>query len=146
MMKDSRWALIACAVVLAAVSVFLAASCGGDGSSEGGGGTTTVGGVEANDHGTKDVSGESMVEVELDDDYFSPTVLEGTPGQRLTLELKNEGSKEHNLTISELKIDQDIEGGETANVEVTLPESGTLSFFCKYHRAAGMAGAFRTVS
>ena len=140
-----RWPWIALLVGLALVSIVLVASCGGgDESSEGG--TTTIGDVAANDHGVKDVSGESEFELELDDDYFEPTVLEGEPGQVLTLELKNEGGSEHNLTISELDIDQDVEAGETANVEVTFPETGTLTFFCKYHRGSGMAGAFRTAS
>lgn len=124
----------------------LVASCGGNDEESSEGGTTTIGDVAANDHGTKDVSGESKVEVELDDDYFEPTVLEGKPGERVTLELKNEGGSEHNLTIEELKIDQDVEPGDEAEVEVTFPESGTLTFYCKYHRGQGMAGAFRTAS
>jgi plastocyanin len=122
------------------------ASCGGNDEESSEGGTTTIGDVAANDHGTKDVSGESKVEVELDDDYFEPTVLEGKPGELVTLELKNEGGSEHNLTIDELKIDQDVEPGDEVEVEVTFPESGTLTFYCKYHRGQGMAGAFRTAS
>ena len=146
MCKVMRWSWVALMVAVGVVSIVFVASCGGgdEGSSEGG--TTTIGDVAANDHGTKDVSGESELELELDDDYFEPTVLEGEPGQKLTLELKNEGGSEHNLTIGELNIDQDVEAGETANVEVTFPDSGTLTFFCKYHRGSGMAGAFRTLS
>ena len=139
-----RWAWIALFVALGLVSIVLLASCGGGDDESGEGGTTTVGDVAANDHGTKDVSGESRVEVELDDDYFEPTVLKGTPGQQLKLELENEGGSEHNLTIAELKVDQDVEPGESAEVDVTFPDSGTLSFFCKYHKSAGMAGALET--
>ena len=141
-----RWAWIALFVALGLVSIVLLASCGGGDDESGEGGTTTVGDVAANDHGTTDVSGESRVEVELDDDYFEPTVLEGTPGQRITLELENEGGNEHNLTIDEIMIDQDVEAGDEAEVEVTFPDSGTLTFFCKYHRDQGMAGAFRVAS
>jgi plastocyanin len=141
-----RWVWIALAIALGIVSMVLVASCGGNDEESSEGGTTTIGDVAANDHGTKDVSGESKVEVELDDDYFEPTVLEGKPGERVTLELKNEGGSEHNLTIDELQIDQDVEPGEEAEVEVTFPDSGTLTFFCKYHRGQGMAGAFRTAS
>jgi plastocyanin len=142
----TRWAWIAGAVALGLVSIVLVASCGGGDDQSSEGGTTTIGDLTANDHGTKDVSGESEVEVELDDDYFEPTVLEGTPGQKVTLELENEGGSEHNLTIDELQIDQDVEPGDEAEVEVTFPESGTLTFFCKYHRDQGMAGAFRSAS
>jgi plastocyanin len=141
-----RWLWIALAIALGIVSMVLVASCGGNDEESSEGGTTTIGDVAANDHGTKDVSGESKVEVELDDDYFEPTVLEGKPGERVTLELKNEGGSEHNLTIDELKIDQDVEPGDEAEVEVTFPESGTLTFYCKYHRGQGMAGAFRSAS
>jgi plastocyanin len=142
----TRWAWMTAAVALGLVSIVLVASCGGGDDESSEGGTTTIGDVSANDHGTKDVSGESEVEVELDDDYFEPTVLEGTPGQKVTLELENEGGSEHNLTIDELQIDQDVEPGDKAEVEVTFPDSGTLTFFCKYHRGQGMAGAFRTAS
>jgi plastocyanin len=142
-----RWAWIALAVALGLVSMVLVASCGGsDDEESSGSGTTTIGDVAANDHGSKDVSGESKVEVELDDDYFEPTVLEGKAGERVTLELKNEGSNEHNLTIDELNIDQDVEAGDETEIEVTFPDSGTLTFYCKYHRGQGMAGAFRTES
>jgi plastocyanin len=141
-----RSVFIALAIALGLVSIVLVASCGGDDGESSEGGTTTIGDIAANEHGTKDVSGESNVELELDDDYFEPTVLEGKPGERVTLELKNEGGSEHNLTIDELKIDQDVEPGEEAEVEVTFPESGTLTFFCKYHRDRGMAGAFRSAS
>jgi plastocyanin len=144
--RVTRWLWIAVAIVLGIASIVLVASCGGGDDESSEGGTTTVGDVSANNHGAKDVSGESKVEVELDDDYFEPTVLEGTPGQRITLELKNEGGSEHNLTIGELMIDQDVEPGDEAEVEVTFPDSGTLTFFCKYHRGQGMAGAFRVAS
>jgi hypothetical protein len=71
------------------------AGCGGKGaskssSSEGGGGRTVIAGVNANNHGTKTVS--TSAEVELDDYYFEPTVIQGKPGSSVTLELKNEGS------------------------------------------------------
>jgi plastocyanin len=141
-----RWTWIALAVALGLASMVLVASCGGGDDESSEGGTTTIGDVAANDHGTKDVSGESRVEVELDDDYFEPTVLEGKAGERVTLELKNEGSNEHNLTIDELNIDQDVEAGDETEVAVTFPDSGTLTFYCKYHRGQGMAGAFRTAS
>jgi plastocyanin len=132
--------------VFAIAVVLLAAGCGGYGgskskssSSESEGGKTTVAGVSANNHGTKSVSGEA--EVELDDYYFEPTVLKGKPGSSVTLELKNEGSVEHNFTIDSQGIDKDLEAGEDAKVSVTIPKSGVVSFYCKYHKSMGMAGA-----
>jgi plastocyanin len=136
------------AFLVAAFVVLLAAGCGGSSSkstsssSEGsgsGGGKKTIAGVPANDHGSKNVSGES--EVELDNFYFEPTVLRGKPGSQVTLELKNEGSTEHNFSIDSQSIDKDVEAGEDAKVTVTFPKSGLLSFYCKYHKGMGMAGA-----
>src|SRR5690242_18479779 len=114
--------------MLALAVVLLAAGCGGyggkskagsTGSSGGsGGGKTTIAGVSANDHGAKSVSNEA--EVELDDYYFKPTVLKGKPGSSVTLELKNEGSVEHNFTIDSQGIDKDLGAGEDAKVSVTI--------------------------
>ena len=132
--------------MLALAVVLLAAGCGGYGgksksssAGSGGGGKTTIAGVPANNHGTKSVS--SQATVELDDYYFNPTVLKGKPGSSVTLELKNEGSVEHNFTIDSQGIDKDLKAGEDAKVSVTIPKSGSISFYCKYHKNRGMAGA-----
>ena len=134
------------AFLAVAFVVLVAAGCGGSskttsssGGSEGGGGKKTIAGVPANDHGNKNVSGEA--EVELDDFYFEPTVMHGKPGSQVTLELKNEGSTEHNFSIDSEGINKDVEAGEDAKVTVTFPKSGVLSFYCEYHKSMGMAGA-----
>jgi plastocyanin len=133
------------AVVAALLCVaVLVAGCGGSKKSASGeskGMKTTLAGVSANDHGTKQVSGTT--EVELDDYYFDPTVLKGKPGQKVTLELKNEAKVEHNFSIDAQKIDKDLEPGKTAMVSVTIPQSGQISFYCKYHKSRGMAGALQ---
>jgi hypothetical protein len=87
-----RGVLIVAALSLAALPL---AGCGSSSSSSStteasgseGGGQRTIAGVEANDHGTKQVEDSGKTEVELDDFYFEPTVLEGEPGQTVTLEL-----------------------------------------------------------
>jgi plastocyanin len=105
------------------------------------GGTITIGSDQANDHGSQDVSGASgSVEVEMDDFYFKPTTLQGTAGQTVKLELKNEGTALHNFTLEDQNIDQDVQPDGTESVEVTIPQSGSIEFFCKYHRTSGMAG------
>ena len=130
-------------VAILALIAGAVAGCGGSSKSksggESGGGKKTIAGVSANDHGSKSVSGST--EVELDNYYFKPTVLKGKPGSELTLELKNEGSVEHNFTIDSQGIDKDLEAGEDAKVSVTIPKSGVISFYCKYHKSMGMAGA-----
>ena len=138
-------------VIIAGCLLLLAAAGCGSSSSSSSGGTTTddsggggrraIAGVQANDHGTKAVEDNGKTEVELDDFYFKPTVLEGKPGQKVTLELKNEGDTEHTFTIDSQGVDQDLAPGEGAEVDVTIPKSGVVSFYCKFHKSSGMAGA-----
>ena len=144
----------ATAAVLGVLAV-AAAGCGGYGGksksdnggttsgSGSGGGQSVIAGVKANNHGSASVS-ENEAKVELDDFYFEPTVLKGKPGQRVTLELENEGKTEHNFSIDSQSVDKDIEAGEDAKVTVTIPKSGVVSFYCKYHKGMGMAGALAT--
>ena len=104
--------------------------------------TTTIGGVAAESHGTKDVSGETgKVEVEMYDYYFEPTVLKGKPGQKVTIELKNAGQTAHTFTVSEQSVDQEVQPGDEAEADVTFPQSGEVTFVCKFHKSMGMAGA-----
>jgi plastocyanin len=89
--------------------------------------TVTIAGREATDHGSEDVTGEDEIEVELDDFYFEPTVLEGEAGQALTVTMFNEGDAPHTFTIDELDVDEELEpGDEGVTAEVTFPESGAL--------------------
>lgn len=144
-----RRALMFAALILAVVA---AAGCGGSsggsnasstsqssGSGGGGGGQINAAGVQANNHGSKSASGETKVE--LDDYYFEPTVLKGSPGQKVTLELDNEGSAEHTFTVDAQGIDKELQPGDEAKVTVTIPKSGAVSFYCKFHKNEGMAGA-----
>jgi len=143
-----RRALMFAAMTLAVLAV---AGCGGyggggskasstsEGSGGGGGGKINAAGVQANDHGSKSASGETKVE--LDDYYFEPTVLKGSPGQKITLELENEGSAEHTFTVDAQGVDQELQPGDEAKVTVTIPKSGAISFYCKFHKDEGMAGA-----
>jgi plastocyanin len=109
-----------------------------------GSGTMTIGSDKANDKGTETVAGKDQFELELDNFYFKPTVLKGTPGQELKIELSNDGSALHNFTLEAQSIDQDVQSEKKADVTVTFPQSGFLEFFCKYHRGLGMAGELST--
>jgi plastocyanin len=104
-------------------------------------GTITINGEQANDHGTKDASGMTEVSVELGDEfYFEPTILKGTPGQQLSVELESEDTLTHNFSLEAQNISQDVAGGLKATVAVTFPQSGNLLFFCRFHRNRGMIG------
>jgi plastocyanin len=127
--------LFSAAVVIGVV----AAAC----SSSSSGGTITIGGDKANDHGSKNVSGVSTVELQAKNVgsstyFFDPTVLTGSAGQKLTITVKNAGDTTHNFTLG--SISKDIPAGQSATVSVTFPASGSTEFFCRFHRSLGMAG------
>jgi plastocyanin len=143
-------ALVVPALVVPALAMLAIAGCGGGNDKKDNATkststqkTTSTNGQTINSKGTKNVSGAKNVELEMDDFYFKPTVLKGTPGQKLGIELKNEGKVEHNLTITNQQIDKDVPAGGKAKVSITFPKSGTLSFFCKYHQAQGMRGSLQ---
>jgi plastocyanin len=106
--------------------------------------TDTVAGLTANDHGTKDVSGMRTFTIEADNYYFDPTVLKGTPGQQLTLVIKNTSSTQHNFTLKAQNVNKDLDAGKSATTHVTFPASGVLSFYCEYHKSMGMDGGVLT--
>jgi predicted lipoprotein with Yx(FWY)xxD motif len=127
------WMLAAATLALSAL--LLTACGGGDDSKD-----VALGNLTADDHGTKDVSGETSIELEADSNYFNPTFLRGEAGQSITLKLSNESDTLHNFSVPALAIDQDLQGKQDTEVEVTFPQSGVLLFLCKYHTSAGMNG------
>ncbi len=96
------------------------------------------------DKGTQTATG-STVSLEADNDngqfYFDPSCVKSSGGT-LNVTIKNVGNVEHNFSIKSLNINKDIEKGESVTVSVKLPTSGVLQFFCEYHHASGMQGAF----
>jgi plastocyanin len=90
--------------------------------------------------GTEEVGDE--VSLELDDYYFEPTFLKASPGATIHIELENEGDDTHTFTIDSLGIDQEVAPGESATVDVTLPQEGAVRFYCRFHANMGMQGAF----
>jgi plastocyanin len=86
---------------------------------------------------------EDSIELELDDNYFEPTIMSGKAGQEITLELFNEGGNIHNFSITEQNISEDLEEGGKEEVKVKFPESGAVKFFCQYHQELGMRGELK---
>jgi plastocyanin len=111
-------------LLLTAATVGLAA-CGGSSGDEKATATATSAVAAA-------AAGETLT-LEAADFSFSPVTLKLAPGAA-TVEVANAGNVEHNLTIAELGVDQDLEAGKTATVEVDA-KAGTYSYFCKYHPA-----------
>jgi plastocyanin len=109
--------------------------------------TIKIGSETANFKGNADVSGKTSLEIELDNDgseyYFKPTVVSGDAGSTISVELKNEGSVPHTFTSDDLGVDETVQPGATADVDVTFPGSGTAVYFCSFHRALGMLGELK---
>jgi plastocyanin len=110
------------------------------------GAPVTVAGLTANYHGSRDISGGAQgaqnVTIEMKDSYFDPTVLHGAPGQKVAFTLRNTGKTAHTFTTADGLADIAVQPGAIAEGRVTLPEHGNVSFFCRFHKAHGMAGGF----
>jgi plastocyanin len=145
----ARWQAKTLVMAAPVMAVGLAiAGCGGGSSASAGGSdtgsagyaTTAAGAAGGTATGGTSVAGMTEVKLEMKDDFFSPAVLTGTPGQKVMLDLVNDGGVEHNFTLASQKVDQDVEPGESAQVQVTFPSSGVISFICEYHASRGMKG------
>lgn len=67
---------------------------------------------------------------------FDKTDVEASVGVPITFVLRNEAeATRHNLTITDLQVDQDAEGGATAEQTATA-QAGTYEYFCEYHPSA----------
>jgi plastocyanin len=100
-----------------------------------------IDGHGVNFHGNGPVVDGGTIEMEMDEDYFEPTVLKGAPGATVTIELENEGVRQHNFSVPGQHID--ITCGVRARdvVKVVFPSSGLLAFTCKFGATSGMRGA-----
>ena len=125
-----------------ALALLAAVACGDDAKPEDGAGAPPVAlSGTVNDHGTKDATSGGEVEVELDDFYFGPTFVKAAPSAALTLKLKNEGGVVHTFTADGFA-DVTVQPGTTGDASITLPASGAVRFYCRFHQGQGMQGAF----
>ena len=100
-----------------------------------------LGGEAINLHGTGRVADGGSIEMEMDEDYFGPTVLKGSAGATVTIELENEGIRTHNFSVPSQGIDLNCGVRAWDEVEVVFPASGLLTFTCKFVATSGMRGA-----
>jgi plastocyanin len=101
-----------------------------------------IDGHGVNFHGRARVVDGGTVEMEMDEDYFGPTVLKGPGGATVTIELENEGVRQHNFSVPGQGIDLTCGVRARDEVEVVFPRSGLLAFTCKFGDRSGMRGAF----
>jgi plastocyanin len=130
-------------IILAACSSSSSTAAQTSGSSSSSG-KITIGSDQANDHGTEDATGKATFEIEATNDtsgyFFKPTILQGSGGQSITLEIKNDGSVPHNFSITSMNVNVTVQPGASQEVKVTFPQTGTVEYFCSFHHALGMAG------
>src|SRR5205807_9631346 len=101
--------LVAAGTVVLGVGMVLA-GCGGGGggkksASSGGGGGATI-------------------QLTAKDFSFTPDTATAKVGQKVTVTLKNNGSVEHNFSISSLNVDKDAEKGGSATATFTPTQAG----------------------
>jgi plastocyanin len=115
---------------LALLIVLLLAACGSssdDGGGEGGGG----GGGDGRGGLTLTIKGFA----------FQPKTLSAPSGQQSTVTITNEDSVTHNFTLDDGGVSRDVPPGQTVEVTVPFPASGTAGFHCKFHPS--MTGTLR---
>lgn len=82
------------------------------------------------------------VELTAGDVFFEPRVLELQAGERVDLVVANTGAMDHNLTIMDLDVHQQLDHGTTEHV-VIAPPAGTYPYLCGYHTK--MRGTLRVL-
>jgi YVTN family beta-propeller protein len=82
----------------------------------------------------------SGVALRVDDYFFEPRVIQGRAGQPLRLRIENAASTLHNLSAPGLGIDRDLPPKSRVEIDVTVPRSGPVEFFCKFHGPLGQQG------
>ncbi|MED1625076.1 cupredoxin domain-containing protein [Bacillus pseudomycoides] len=89
---------------------------------------------------TQLIESVKVIEVELNDDYFNPKVINIPIGRTTTLILKNQGKKEHTFTVEKLRIDAEVQPGKEKTITVKPKKPGTYELICRYHFQKGMDG------
>jgi plastocyanin len=133
-------------VVLAIAALGLAA-CGSSSNNSSSSSTSTsaaagggYGGASSNKT-TAASSSSGKTVVDMEDNFFKQKTIKGKAGSTVKIELKNDGSNEHNFKIdSQKQADADVSPGKTATVSVKIPASGSVQFYCEYHKGLGMVG------
>ena len=111
---------------MAATAAVILAGCGGGGGSK----------AATKDTSSNGQAGASTITVVAKDFMFEPATLNATAGKPITVTIKNDGQAEHNFSITDLKVNQDVEKGDTKTVTFTPTQSGSIQFFCEYHKTS----------
>jgi uncharacterized cupredoxin-like copper-binding protein len=89
---------------------------------------------------------KGKISIAAGDFFFKPTFDKAKLGSTVKVSLKNSGKTQHTFTVDSLGIDEVLDAGKKATVDVTLPSDGALAFYCRFHGPnasdQGMQGAF----
>lgn len=116
-MKRSR--VLALLGLVLAIGLVLA-SCGGDSDAGDGGGG-----------GGGDGGGANTIIIE--GFQFRPDTLTAAAGEQVTLTITNNDSATHSFTLDDGGVSKDVQGGQTIEVPVPFPTSGSAGFHCRFH-------------
>ncbi len=108
--------------------VLLLAACGSS-NSDGGGGEGGGGG-----------GGAGLI-LTINGFAFHPNTLSALEGQQSMVTITNEDSVTHSFTLDDGGVSRDVPPGQTVQVTVPFPASGTAGFHCRFH--ASMTGTLR---
>lgn len=114
-MKRPR--LLALIGLVLATGLVLAA-CGGDSDAGDGGGGGGGGG------------GNTIV---IEGFAFHPDTLSAGAGEQVMFTITNNDSVTHSFTLDDGGVSKDVQGGQTIEVTVPFPTSGSAGFHCRFH-------------
>jgi plastocyanin len=97
---------------------------------------------KVNVKGTATATGNT-IELDQRDYSYTPTFVKIPAGaSAITVTVKNMGSNQHTFTVPAEQIDKVLNPGDSVTVTVTIPSSGAIAFYCRFHKSLGMQGAF----
>ena len=141
-------------LVVAALMVMLSlAACGSDDNTTEatettGGATDTAPAAEApvtlsgkvNDEGTKDADRRRRARGRGRRLLLQAHLHQGDGGPEAHARTQERGRAPHTFTSTALGVDKELKPGETATVEITVPDADAVAFFCRFHQGGGHAG------
>jgi len=122
-------------LVTISMVALVSTGCGGGGTSRP---PVSLAG-STNNHGTK--SAKDDLAVVADNFSFSPTFITASPGQKFTVQLRNDGNARHTFTSPAMGVDLELAPGASRTVALTAPTTGSVEFHCRFHQSQGMQGA-----
>ena len=124
-------------MALVAAAGLLAGACGGGSDKK----ESSSGGTKADRTAMETPAGPKL-EVAAKEFSFAPNTVTLKAGQAATISLKNTGSIEHDLSVSDAGFKLTVPAGQTADKALTIAKPGTYEFHCSVsgHQDAGMKG------